>query len=77
MLEADMKPNRITFLSVLSACSHAGLVAEGCDYFEVMRREHISLVTTNHYAVMIDLMGCAGTICEVEGSESFVNDSDY
>ncbi|XP_057845674.1 pentatricopeptide repeat-containing protein At2g13600 [Cryptomeria japonica] len=66
MIEADMNPDRITFLNVLSACSHAGLVNEGCLCFELMRREYINLVTTNHYACMIDLLGRAGQLSEAE-----------
>ncbi|KAH9305021.1 hypothetical protein KI387_009425 [Taxus chinensis] len=66
MLEAGMKPDDVTFLGILSACSHAGLVDVGCHYFDVMRRETNILVTTDHYTCMIDLLGRAGRMSEAE-----------
>ncbi|KAF9604607.1 hypothetical protein IFM89_008873 [Coptis chinensis] len=42
---------------VLSACSHAGLVNEGCRYFDVMQKEYSILPTADHYMCMVDLLG--------------------
>ncbi|KAK7398959.1 hypothetical protein VNO78_10133 [Psophocarpus tetragonolobus] len=36
MLQSNVKPDKVTFLAILSACGHAGLVDEGCYYFYLM-----------------------------------------
>lgn len=56
-----MKPNFITFLCVLYACSHAGLVEEGKHYFQLMKVYGIE-PTDQHYASMVDLLGRAGKL---------------
>ncbi|KAI4319440.1 hypothetical protein MLD38_033037 [Melastoma candidum] len=56
-------PDDITFLSVLSACSHAGLVPEGREHFESMIRYGIH-PKVEHYACLIDLCGRRGLIQE-------------
>lgn len=59
-------PNEVTFLSFITACSHAGYVHEGIDYFKCMPK-HFSLdPDNNHYAVMIDLFGRAGDFKHLE-----------
>lgn len=55
-----IKPNHITFVCVLSACSHAGLVSEGWQYLECMSRDYCITPRTEHYACMVDLLGRAG-----------------
>lgn len=55
-----MEPNEITFLGVLSACTHIGLVEEGKCYFQQMRCVYGIEPGLNHYACMIDLLGKAG-----------------
>eukprot|EP01018_Ginkgo_biloba_P034481 Gb_05488 [translate_table: standard] len=66
MLQSSMKPNDITFIGVISACSHAGLVDQGRQYFECMCRDHCITPKTDHYACMIDLLGRAGHLGEAE-----------
>lgn len=61
------KPNAITFLGVLSACSHAGLVEEGWNYFKSMRSSHCIDPEPDHYACMVDLLGRAGLLQEAVG----------
>lgn len=56
-----VKPNFITFLCVLYACSHAGLVEKGKYYFELMKGYGIE-PGTQHYATMVDLLGRAGKL---------------
>ncbi|KAJ9695770.1 hypothetical protein PVL29_010977 [Vitis rotundifolia] len=56
-----MKPNFITFLCVLYACSHAGLVEKGQFYFELMKKYGIE-PGAQHYASMVDLLGRAGKL---------------
>ncbi|KAK7313223.1 hypothetical protein VNO77_37774 [Canavalia gladiata] len=64
--EAGLEPDHVTFTGVLAACSHAGLVEEGCEYFEYMRSKYNYEVTINHYACMVDLLGRAAKFEEAE-----------
>ncbi|XP_057865928.2 pentatricopeptide repeat-containing protein At2g03880, mitochondrial [Cryptomeria japonica] len=66
MLLVGMKPNHITFVGVLAACSHAGLVDEGRFYFDSMSRNHGITPVAEHYTCVIDLFGRAGILEEVE-----------
>ncbi|XP_057843931.2 putative pentatricopeptide repeat-containing protein At1g68930 isoform X2 [Cryptomeria japonica] len=66
MISAGMKPDQVTFIGVLSACSRAGLVDEGCRYFDSMREIHCIEPTVEHHACMIDLLGRAGHLDKVE-----------
>eukprot|EP00249_Psilotum_nudum_P023602 c28935_g13_i2 orf=32-1021(-) len=63
-------PNKITFVSILSACSHSGLVDEGYRYFASMITDFGVVPTTDHCVCMIDLLGRAGRLDE---AEEFVN----
>nr|KYP62587.1 hypothetical protein KK1_017127 [Cajanus cajan] len=58
-------PNLVTFLSVLSACNHSGLVEEGRKYFELLREKYGLEPDPEHYACYIDILGRAGNIEEV------------
>eukprot|EP01018_Ginkgo_biloba_P026308 Gb_39300 [translate_table: standard] len=64
MLLLGMKPDYITFVGVLSACSHAGLVDEGWHYFNSMSQDHCITPRPEHYACMVDLLGRAGHLDE-------------
>eukprot|EP01018_Ginkgo_biloba_P030327 Gb_08618 [translate_table: standard] len=64
MQQAGIKPDHITFIGVLSACSHAGLVNEGWRYFDCMRQDYHITPTAEHYACMVDLLGRAGQLDE-------------
>lgn len=66
MLKEDIQPDRITFLTVLSACSHAGLVEEGRHYFDSMRASYGITPGEDHYARMIDLLCRAGKFSEAK-----------
>ncbi|KAL0456905.1 UNVERIFIED_CONTAM: Pentatricopeptide repeat-containing protein, mitochondrial [Sesamum latifolium] len=59
-----VKPNQITFVGVLSACSHAGLVESGKYFFNAMQNEYFLELTNEHYTCMIDLLGRFGLIDE-------------
>ncbi|WVZ59324.1 hypothetical protein U9M48_009479 [Paspalum notatum var. saurae] len=52
---AGVKPNEITFVSVLSACSYAGLVEEAEKYFKMMKEEYKIEPIVDHYGCMIDM----------------------
>ncbi|KAL4311657.1 hypothetical protein GQ457_01G048490 [Hibiscus cannabinus] len=64
MQKGTVKPNDVTFLSVLSACSHAGMVEEGRSYFTSMKRDYGIEPALDHYGAMVDLLGRAGRLDE-------------
>ncbi|KAJ8464511.1 hypothetical protein OPV22_027063 [Ensete ventricosum] len=64
MISAGVSPSPITFVSVLGACSHAGLIDEGKRFFESMSRVHGISPRSEHYACMVDLLGRAGQLNE-------------
>lgn len=66
MQAAGVKPNGVTFLALLSACSHAGLVDQGLLFFESMQREHGISPEMEHYVGLVDLLGRAGHFLELE-----------
>ncbi|KAL9164108.1 hypothetical protein ABFS82_06G084900 [Erythranthe guttata] len=57
-----MAPSEITFVGVLYACSHCGLVDEGFAYFEKMKKGYGIVPKIEHYGCMVDLMGRAGLV---------------
>ncbi|KAI4301326.1 hypothetical protein L6164_034614 [Bauhinia variegata] len=59
-----LKPDNITFVSLLTACSHGGLVSKGREYFDTMERNYGIKPQREHYACMIDLLGRAGLLEE-------------
>ena len=59
-------PNPITFIVLLTACSHAGLVKEGRKLFDEMYLAYALSPTTEHYTCMIDLFGRAGDFDEMK-----------
>lgn len=64
MLGEELKPNDVTFTTVLSACSHAGMVDEGLKYFESMTRSHNIVPSRKHYVCMVDMLARAGKLDE-------------
>ncbi|KAG8048713.1 hypothetical protein GUJ93_ZPchr0009g1516 [Zizania palustris] len=62
MISAGLQPDAVTFLGVLSACAHAGLVDCGKHYFESMRTIYAVKQSPDHYACVVDLYGRAGLI---------------
>ncbi|KAJ7300180.1 hypothetical protein O6H91_Y053900 [Diphasiastrum complanatum] len=70
MQREGTKPNEVTFVTVLSACSHCGLVDEGRHIFHSMYENHAVTPTMDHYACMVDLLGRAGCLAD---AEDFVN----
>ncbi|PKA50036.1 Pentatricopeptide repeat-containing protein [Apostasia shenzhenica] len=64
MINSGIRPNRITFVSVLSACSHAGLVEEGRHFFQTMEKDYFVEPDVKHYTCMVDLLGRAGLLEE-------------
>ncbi|CAM0957568.1 unnamed protein product [Alopecurus aequalis] len=60
----DIVPDEITFLGLLSACCHGGLVSEGRQYFEEMKLVYGIEPKAEHYACIIDLLGKSGLLEE-------------
>ncbi|XP_042399074.1 pentatricopeptide repeat-containing protein At2g45350, chloroplastic-like isoform X2 [Zingiber officinale] len=71
MQRSMVKPDDITFIGLLSACSHAGLVAEGRRYFNLMISKYGITPKIQHYGCMVDLLSRAG---HLEEAISLVND---
>eukprot|EP01018_Ginkgo_biloba_P026224 Gb_06176 [translate_table: standard] len=66
MQQAGFMPNHITLIHILSACSHAGLVAEGWRLFNCMSQDFHIKPRVEHYACMVDLLGRSGRLDEAE-----------
>ncbi|KAH7654190.1 Tetratricopeptide-like helical domain-containing protein [Dioscorea alata] len=66
MKQENFRPNRVTFLSVLNACSHGGLVEEGMRFFSSMVYEYRIEPEIKHFGCMIDMLGRAGRLWEAE-----------
>ncbi|PKU85562.1 pentatricopeptide repeat-containing protein At3g24000, mitochondrial [Dendrobium catenatum] len=60
MLLESIQPDYISYVAVLSGCSHSGLVSQGKSYFERMTGIHGIVPGTEHFACMVDLLGRAG-----------------
>ncbi|MBA0791353.1 hypothetical protein Gohar_015934 [Gossypium harknessii] len=64
MRRSKVRPNEITFVGVLVACSHAGRVNEGRQYFKLMRDGYNIEPNIRHYGCMVDMLGRAGLLDE-------------
>ncbi|WVZ01455.1 hypothetical protein V8G54_027524 [Vigna mungo] len=60
MQKQKLQVDAITFIGVMSACTHAGLVEKGQNYFNAMINDHHVNPTMEHYSCMIDLYSRAG-----------------
>ncbi|XP_024968033.1 putative pentatricopeptide repeat-containing protein At3g08820 [Cynara cardunculus var. scolymus] len=59
-----MHPDGKTFMGVLCGCTHAGLVDDGRQYFNSMKRVFSLTPSIEHYGCMVDLFGRAGLLNE-------------
>ncbi|KAF3441285.1 hypothetical protein FNV43_RR15198 [Rhamnella rubrinervis] len=66
MIATGTNPDFITFIGLLFACSHAGLVENGRYYFELMDKVYGIKPGLEHYACIIDLLGRSGKLNEAE-----------
>ncbi|KAL9684123.1 hypothetical protein QQ045_021557 [Rhodiola kirilowii] len=66
----DLKPDQITFVGLLSACDHAGLVQNSKHYFNFMKHKCFLLPTTEHYTCIVDLLAKHGLLTD---AVSFIN----
>ncbi|XP_059640336.1 putative pentatricopeptide repeat-containing protein At3g15130 [Cornus florida] len=60
----NIEPDGVTYLAVLSACSHSGLVEESQEYFSRLCEDPRIIPRVEHYACMVDLLGRAGRLKE-------------
>ncbi|CAK9217321.1 unnamed protein product [Sphagnum troendelagicum] len=66
MHEEVVQPDDITFVCLLSACSHSGLVDEGLRCYSSMSTVYMISVNLEHYTCMVNLLGRAGRLHEAE-----------
>ncbi|GJZ35140.1 pentatricopeptide repeat-containing protein [Tanacetum coccineum] len=66
MKTSGVKPDQVTMVGVLSACSHSGLVDRGTHYFYTMNRDYGIAANSKHYTCMIDLLGRAGRLDDAQ-----------
>ncbi|KAL1328992.1 hypothetical protein HN51_046154 [Arachis hypogaea] len=64
MISCGIKPDRISFLGILSACVHCGFVNAGLHYFKLMTDVYRIIPDSDHYTCLIDLLGRHGYINE-------------
>lgn len=62
MEKDSVKPDDITFIGVLNACGHAGLLKEGLVCFELMQRVYEVEPKVQHYGCMVDILSRAGHV---------------
>ncbi|GMY10863.1 pentatricopeptide repeat-containing protein At2g33680 [Fagus crenata] len=62
----NTKPDDVTFVNILSACSHLGLVEQGWVYFKMMFDKFGIVPRLEHYACMVDILGRAGKLNEAK-----------
>lgn len=74
MSASEIRPNQITFLGALTACSHGGLIDEGLRYLEIMKKDYGIAANVKHSACIVDLLGRAGRL---QDAENFISDSGF
>ncbi|XP_021898468.1 pentatricopeptide repeat-containing protein At1g06143 [Carica papaya] len=63
-MQKEIEPNGVTFVSILTACTHAGLVEEGRKRFQSMIDDYSIIPGVEHYGCMVDLLSKAGLLEE-------------
>ncbi|MCO5614558.1 hypothetical protein L7F22_068841 [Adiantum nelumboides] len=64
MRDSNTSPDKITFLAVLSSCSHAGLVSEAWQLFMSVESDHGILPVSDHFVCMVDILGRVGHLSD-------------
>lgn len=62
MRSADVKPDGVSFIGVLSACAHMGFVKDGLEYFQSMVEHYGIVPRIEHYGCLVDLLARAGLL---------------
>lgn len=66
MLQHGIQPDSVTFVSLLSACSHSGLLHEGMALFRSMTEDYDLSPHSRHHVCVVDLLGRSGKLDEAE-----------
>ncbi|KAK2642258.1 hypothetical protein Ddye_024021 [Dipteronia dyeriana] len=66
MVSAGVKPNEVTFIGLIYACSHVGWVSKGRKLFKTMTEDYGISPSLQHYTCLLDLLGRSGHFDEVE-----------
>ncbi|KAH0453548.1 hypothetical protein IEQ34_017872 [Dendrobium chrysotoxum] len=66
MDQFDVVPDKVTFVSLLTACSHGRFVEKGKFYFDMMKSTYTIEPELEHYGCMVDLLGRAGLLQDAE-----------
>ncbi|KAJ3679045.1 hypothetical protein LUZ60_017056 [Juncus effusus] len=72
--EGNTKPDYITFVGALFACSHTGMVKQGKKLFKLMDKKYNISSRVEHYSCMVDLLGRVG---QLEEAEKLINGSGF
>ncbi|EEC74594.1 hypothetical protein OsI_10176 [Oryza sativa Indica Group] len=64
MLKGKVRPDEITFVAVLIACSHGGMVDKGREFFNLMQHKYRVEPNIKHYGCIVDMLGRAGLLKE-------------
>ena len=67
MQKEGVAPNGVTFVAVLSSCSHAGLLDEGCKIFDAMKQSFSIEPGIEHFGCMVDLLARSGRLYDAVG----------
>ncbi|XP_057861280.2 pentatricopeptide repeat-containing protein At2g21090 isoform X2 [Cryptomeria japonica] len=70
MQKSAIRPDGVTFVGVLAACCHTGLVDDGWQYFHSMNEKFHIVPSMDHYCCMVDLLGRAG---QLDQAREFIN----
>jgi pentatricopeptide repeat protein len=62
MKEERIRPNKVSFIALLSACSHAGIIDKGWLLYNSMMADYRIQPEMEHYCCMVDLLGRAGNL---------------
>lgn len=66
MVDEGQRPDGVTFTTVLTACSHGGLIEKGREYFEMMEMKFGVRPSLEHCTCMVDMLGRVGRVEEAE-----------
>ncbi|KAK6783725.1 hypothetical protein RDI58_017179 [Solanum bulbocastanum] len=61
-----IEPDEVSYLALLTACSHSGLVQESEEYFSKLCNSNCLKPSVEHYACMVDILGRAGRLREAK-----------
>lgn len=64
MIQLEIKPNGVTFVALLHACSHMGMIDQGREFFASMTRDYGLIPRIEHCGCMVDLFSRAGLLQE-------------